>query len=158
MSAVPAPEDDGGGKLAENILHFGRTLRAAGMPVGPGRIIEALRAVEATGVQRRDDFYWALHAVFVNRRDQRELFDQAFHIFWRNLRLLERMLATLLPQTRFGGDDKTNDVSRRVADALFPGMSDDALASRQEVEVSNPQIRCSSNRTWAISGSRVAWS
>jgi uncharacterized protein with von Willebrand factor type A (vWA) domain len=135
MTAVPAPEEDGGGKLAENILHFGRTLRAAGMPVGPGRVIEALRAVEATGVQRRDDFYWALHAVFVNRRDQRELFDQAFHIFWRNPRLLERMLATLLPQTRFGGEHETNDVSRRVADALFPGMSDDAQASRQEVEV-----------------------
>ena len=32
-----------------------------------------------------------LHAVFVNRQDQRELFDQAFHIFWRNQRLLERM-------------------------------------------------------------------
>ena len=48
------------------------------------------------GARGRDreprDFYWTLHAVFVNRRDQRELFDQAFHIFWRNPKLLERML------------------------------------------------------------------
>ena len=43
------------------------------------------------------DFYWTLHAVFVNRRDQRELFDQAFHVFWRNPELLKRMMALLLP-------------------------------------------------------------
>ena len=135
MSAMQAPGEEGGGKLAENILHFGRTLRAAGMPVGPGRVVEALRAVEASGIRRRDDFYWALHAVFVNRRDQRELFDQAFHIFWRNPRLLERMLTLLLPQTKFGGQGETNDVSRRVADALFPGLGDDVESARQEVEV-----------------------
>ena len=78
-------------------MHFARTLRAAGLPVGPGQVIEALRAVEAVGIDRRDDFYWTLHSVFVNRRDQRAIFDQAFHIFWRNPQLLERMMAMLLP-------------------------------------------------------------
>ena len=146
MSAMQAPGEEGGGKLAENILHFGRTLRAAGMPVGPGRVVEALRAVEASGIRRRDDFYWALHAVFVNRRDQRELFDQAFHIFWRNPRLLERMLTLLLPQTKFGGQGETNDVSRRVADALFPGLGDDVESARQEVEV-DATLTYSANET-----------
>ena len=73
-----------GNKLAPNIMHFGRVLRAAGMPVGPGKIIDAAKAVVAVGIGGRSDFYWALHAVFVNRRDQHELFDQAFP------RLLER--------------------------------------------------------------------
>ena len=77
-----APSDDG--RMAENILYFARTLRAAGLPVGPGKVLDALKAVEAVGLTRRDDFYWTLHAVFVNRRDQQELFDQAFHVFCRN--------------------------------------------------------------------------
>jgi uncharacterized protein len=65
--------------------------------VGPGKVLDALKAVEAVGIGRREDFYWTLHAVFVNRRDQHELFDQAFHIFWRDPKLLERMMAMLLP-------------------------------------------------------------
>ena len=85
-------------KLAPNIMHFGRVLRAAGLPLGPGKIIDATNAVVAVGVKNRSDFYWALHAVFVNRRDQHELFDQAFHIFWKDPKLLERLMGILLPQ------------------------------------------------------------
>jgi hypothetical protein len=85
-------------KLAPNIMHFGRILRAAGLPVGPGKIIDATQAVMAVGIRSRSDFYWALHAVFVNRRDQHELFDQAFLIFWKDPKLLERMMGILLPQ------------------------------------------------------------
>src|SRR5690606_11577386 len=81
-----------GNKLVPNIWHFGRVLRAAGLPVGPGKILDAVNAVRAVGVASRRDFYWSLHAVFVNRRDQHEIFDQAFHIFWRDPHLLERML------------------------------------------------------------------
>ena len=136
MSLRPQSAAGAGGMLADNIMHFGRTLRAAGMPVGPGRVLEALRAVEITGIERREDLYWALHAVFVNRRDQRELFDQAFHIFWRNPQLFERMLSTLLPPTTFGGQNDGDDVSRRIADALFPGMADDEREqARREVEI-----------------------
>ena len=92
------------GRLPDNIMHFARVLRAAGLPVGPGRVIEAIRAVEATGIDSREDLYWALHAVFVNRRDQRELYDQAFHIFWRNPRILERAMSMLLPT--FGAENE----------------------------------------------------
>ncbi|MGE0118658.1 MAG: VWA domain-containing protein [Dongiaceae bacterium] len=110
---------DSDGRLAENIMHFARTLRAAGLPVGPGRVLEAIRATRTVGLGHRQDFYWALHATLVNRREQRELFDQAFHIFWRNPRLLERAMAMLLPQLR-GGEDSEDQVemSRRLAEAL----------------------------------------
>ena len=87
-----------GSKLLVNIMHFGRVLRSAGLPIGPGKILDAVNAVQTVGVTNRRDFYWALHAVFVNKRDQHELFDQAFHIFWRDPRLLERMLGLLMPQ------------------------------------------------------------
>jgi uncharacterized protein with von Willebrand factor type A (vWA) domain len=110
---------DSGGRLAENIMHFARTLRAAGLPVGPGMVLEAIRATRTVGLGHRQDFYWALHATLVNRREQREIFDQAFHIFWRNPRLLERAMAMLLPQLR-GGEDSEDQVemSRRLAEAL----------------------------------------
>ena len=124
------------GRLAENIMHFGRVLRSAGLPVGPGKVIEAVRAVEAAGISRRDDFYWALHAVFVNRRDQREVFDQAFHIFWRNPKLLEKMMSLLLPSFGGQGEDlpPAREVNRRVSDALFPGgKNGDGAALKEEV-------------------------
>ncbi|MEH6546783.1 MAG: hypothetical protein V7701_10160, partial [Sneathiella sp.] len=93
---MPAQEKHSG-TFVKNIMHFARTLRRAGLPVGPGRVIEAVRAVETAGIRRRDDFYWTLHSVFVNRRDQWEIFDQAFHVFWRNPELLKKMMDMMLP-------------------------------------------------------------
>ncbi|MDP1670953.1 MAG: VWA domain-containing protein, partial [Alphaproteobacteria bacterium] len=78
------------GKLATNIMHFARLLRASGLAVGPDRVLDALTAVEAAGLQHRDDFYWSLHAVFVSKHGEHVLFDQAFHIFWRDPDLLKR--------------------------------------------------------------------
>src|SRR5439155_14327739 len=66
------------GRLLANLMHFARTLRAAGLPVGPGKVIDAVGAVRTVGITNRRDFYWTLHAVFVNRPDQRLIFDQAF--------------------------------------------------------------------------------
>ena len=107
------------GRLVANLMQFARTLRAAGLPVGPGRVLDALRAVEAVGITSREDFYWALHASFVNRRDQHDLFDQAFHIFWRNPKILERMMAMLLPQMRVPAKEEDRlEMNRRLAEAL----------------------------------------
>jgi uncharacterized protein with von Willebrand factor type A (vWA) domain len=107
------------GRLVANLMQFARTLRAAGLPVGPGRVLDALRAVEAVGITSREDFYWALHASFVNRRDQHDLFDQAFHIFWRNPKILERMMAMLLPQMRAPAKEEDRvEMNRRLAEAL----------------------------------------
>ena len=111
----PLPE---GGKLVANLMHFARVLRAAGLPIGPGKVIDAVDAVRAVGIESREDFYWTLHAVFVNRRDQRALFDQAFHIFWRNPKLLERMMALLLPTVRRPEEEQAEPLSRRLAEAL----------------------------------------
>jgi uncharacterized protein with von Willebrand factor type A (vWA) domain len=113
--------------MVANIVHFARTLRGAGLPIGPGRAIEAARAVEAVGLRTRADFYWTLHAVFVNRRDQHEIFDQAFRVFWRDPQLIERMLAFLLPQVQAGRDEKDEreKISRRLAEALQAGRSHD---------------------------------
>jgi len=105
-------------------MYFGRVLRTAGLPVGPGKIIDATRAVETAGITNRDDFYWTLHSVFVNRQDQREIFDQAFHVFWRNPQILERMMSLMLPSIQSDGQAEYETPSQRLLDALFPGRGD----------------------------------
>src|SRR5690554_3353944 len=107
------------GRLAENLVYFARTLRAAGLPVGPGKVLAAIEAVRTVGLARRDDFYWALHAVFVNRHDQEEVFEQTFHLFWRNPKLLDRLRALLLPDLKVEQEpEKGQEINRRVAEAL----------------------------------------
>ncbi|CAO3374679.1 vWA domain-containing protein [Azospirillum argentinense] len=123
------------GGLAINLMHFARALRAAGLPVGPGKLLQAVEAVEAVGIGNRADFYWALHAVFVNRRDQREVFDQAFHVFWRNPDILKRMMGMMLPTIRTESPDTQDPVSRRVADALRGTAPEAEGPEKSEIEV-----------------------
>ena len=105
------------GFFAENVAHFARALRRAGVPVGPNRVVDALRALEATGISRRDDFYWTLVAMFLNRHEHFDVFDQAFNLFWRNRQLLEQLSRTSLnAQAAEVGDDEVPAL--RVAEAL----------------------------------------
>ena len=107
------------GRLADNILLFCRTLRHAGLAVGPGQVIEAGSAVLRSGIERRDDFYYALRAVLVSDPAQFRLFDQAFHIYFRNPRLLERMMDLLLPTIERVAEGGNTEVAiRRLMDSL----------------------------------------
>ncbi|WP_298725383.1 VWA domain-containing protein [uncultured Ferrovibrio sp.] len=130
---LPAGEH---GAFAANIVHFVRLLRAAGLRLGPGKALDAVRAVEAAGIRRRDDLYWTLFAVLVNRRDQRELFDQAFHIFWRDPKIMERMMSLLLPEAESTAEPQKNSVSQRLRQALLPNRGDSQPSGEQkEVEI-----------------------
>ena len=104
------------GYLAQNVAHFARALRLAGVPVGPDRVLDALRALEATGISRRDDFYWTLAALFLNRREHFDVFDQAFNLFWRNRQLLEQLPPSSDSQTTEHTDEDVP--GQRVAEAL----------------------------------------
>src|ERR1043165_667921 len=95
---APALGEGPSGRLAQNIVYFARALRAAGIPVGPGAVLDALSAVQAAGVGTREDFYWTLHAVFVKRHEHSLLFDQAFRMFFRKRAYLDKLLAMLSPQ------------------------------------------------------------
>ena len=103
--------------FAENVVHFARVLRHAGIPVGPDRVLAALEAIEAVGVARRDDVHAALSAVMLDRHEQQALFDDAFAAFWRDPKLLERMMAELLPKIS-GRREMNKRHSQRLADAL----------------------------------------
>ncbi|HEY7386350.1 MAG TPA: VWA domain-containing protein [Beijerinckiaceae bacterium] len=124
------------GRLAENIAYFARALRAAGLPVGPGAVLDAITAVVAAQVGTREDFYWTLHAVFVKRHEHSILFDQAFRIFWRRRALLEKLIAQMSPVAP--GDakqaDKPKPGATRVAEALR--AADMAPEPKPEIEFS----------------------
>jgi uncharacterized protein with von Willebrand factor type A (vWA) domain len=126
-----------GSRLVANIMHFGRILRAAGLPVGTGKILDGVNAICEVGVGNRTDFYWALHAVFVNRRDQHEMFDQAFHIFWRDPKIMERMMGIMLPQIDIEAPIEAEPPSRRIQDALSSkddGEDDEEREREEEIE------------------------
>lgn len=117
-------------------MHFARVLRTAGLPVGPDKVIDAVRALEIAGVRRRDDFYWTLNAVFLDRREQQPVFDQAFHVFWRDPHLLDRVMQLLLPKVQ-GGEAAVEQVSQRLAEALAPERrpEQERQAQHEEEEV-----------------------
>ncbi len=110
------------GYLADNVLHFVRVLRAAGLPVGPAKVIDAIAAVEAVGVANKTDFREALAAVLVSRQEQLVLFEQAFDLFWRNPKLLEKMVAALLPRVygRTNDTPEPLELPSRLAQAMLP--------------------------------------
>ncbi|MDO9440622.1 MAG: VWA domain-containing protein, partial [Beijerinckiaceae bacterium] len=118
MDDLAAPPD-GAGRLGENILHFARLLRAAGLPVGPGHVIDAVEAVLAAGVASREDFRTTLHAVFVAKRDQTVIFDQAFAIFWKRRGFLEKLIAMMSPMAAPDKQEaKPKPGATRMAEAL----------------------------------------
>jgi uncharacterized protein len=108
------------GHLADNIMHFARVLRAAGIPVGPGLVLDALDAAVAGPLRKREDFYWTLHSVFIKRREHKELFDQAFHVFWKKPKMLEQLMQLMYTQiARKPNEKKQNSGFRRLAEAMF---------------------------------------
>ena len=112
------------GKLVQNISHFARALRKAGLPLGTGRIIDAVRAVQVAGFTRRDDFYTTLQACFVSRPDQRLLFDQMFRLYWRDPKYLDQMMALITPMVRGLQDDRrAAPAEKRAAEALLDGAN-----------------------------------
>ena len=117
-------------------MHFARVLRAAGLPIGPDRVVDALRALETAGIERREDFYWTLAAVFLSKREQQELFDQAFHIFWRDPQMLERIMSLLLPQI-YGraGQAEQPEASKRLAEALYSKREQTQEGEQQEIDI-----------------------
>jgi hypothetical protein len=117
--SVPA---EAPGSLARNVVVFARVLRASGLPIGVDRAAAAVRAIDAVGLARRDDVHAALAATLISRREHLPLFDAAFDAFWRDPKLVERMMAALLP--------KISGRGRPPSDPKRPARLQQALAGR----------------------------
>ena len=125
---------DPSGKLSENILYFARALRAAGIPVGPGAVLDALEALSVARIGDREDFYRTLHAVFVKRHEHSILFDQAFQLFFRKRGYIEKLLAAMLPETPTTATKAPPPGAQRIQEALFAGMKEREEKSEVEVD------------------------
>ena len=131
--------------LADNVMHFARVLRAAGMRVGTDRVELSLQALQMAGLESRRDFQATLAACLIDRAEHRSLFDQAFHLFWRDPDLLGRAMAMLLPRVdAIAGMLPPPPENRRLADALFPH----APPPRREPEPEQ-EIEADARLTWS---------
>ncbi|WP_170600675.1 vWA domain-containing protein [Ruegeria arenilitoris] len=139
-------------KLAQNITHFARALRKAGLPIGPGRVVDAIRAVQAAGFTRKQDFYWTLHACFVNRPEHRTVFSQIFRLYWRDPRYLEHMMSMMLPAIRGVQEERMAEAGeKRAAEALLDGVERDEPKGveqdgESEIEIDATQTASSEER------------
>ena len=122
-------------KLASNIAHFARALRRAGLPIGPGRLVDAIRAVQVVGFTERSDFYWTLHACFVSKREESAIFSQLFRLYWRDPRFMEHMMAMMSPMVRGVAEERTAQAAeKRAAEALLDGQERDAPEQEEQPE------------------------
>jgi uncharacterized protein with von Willebrand factor type A (vWA) domain len=145
MNSAALPDD---GRLAENIAHFGRALRCAGLPIGPGRVIEAIRAVAAVGFTQREDFYHTLHAVFVSRPEERAVFHQVFRLYWRDPQFLEQMMSFMLPQIRGVQEDRLAEAGeKRAAQALLGDARPEPPPLPEGIEEAERQIEIDASAT-----------
>lgn len=89
---------DNKNKLLENFLRFIRLLRKSGIKVGSQSSIDALNSIKTLNIGNRNEFYWALHSNLINKKEDTEIFDQCFYLFWQNPKILQQMFNLLLPQ------------------------------------------------------------
>ena len=138
----------GDGRIPDNVVFFARVLRKAGMKVGPAAVRDAVEAVQIAGIGSREEFYWILHSVFVKRREDHEVFDQAFKLFWRSRDLVEKMIAMFSPVAMENKQrEKLKAGETRVSQALFEGHE------KQRPPEDKPMIDIDARET--ISGNEV---
>jgi uncharacterized protein with von Willebrand factor type A (vWA) domain len=136
------------GRLADNIVYFARALRKAGMRVGPAAVKDAIEAVLAAGIGSREDFYWTLHAVLVNRHEDHVVFDEAFKLFWKSRELIEKLLAMFSPVAPDRREkQRLRAAESRVAKAMFEGRD------KNERPVEIPEIEVDARLT--VSGNEL---
>jgi uncharacterized protein with von Willebrand factor type A (vWA) domain len=112
-------------------MHFARLLRGAGLRIGPDRVLDCVQALQLAGCNRREDWYWTMSAVLLSREEQRPLFDQAYQLFWRDPRLLEKVMQTLLPKA-YGAQEEQ---SQRLTDALLGERKPESQQGEQKIEL-----------------------
>jgi len=132
--SAPHSGNAGESRLAENIVYFARALRSAGIPVGPGSVLDALEAVNTARIGTREDFYWTLHAVFVKRHEQSILFDQAFRLFFRKRAYLDKLIAAMLPEQKLLQPEAPPPGMQRVQDALMAKTREEEKETELEVD------------------------
>ena len=121
-------------KLLENILRFIRLLRNSGIKVGNQSSIDALNSIKILKIGNRNEFYWALYSNLIYRNEDTEIFDQCFHLFWQNPKILQQMFNLLLPQIGTQKAPTTNKKQlKRISDNIQKQNKDVNIEKKDEI-------------------------
>jgi uncharacterized protein with von Willebrand factor type A (vWA) domain len=118
--------------VVRHVVTFGRVLREVGLEVGPGRVADALRGLDAVDLTRQEDVYFALRQTLVSRHDELELFDRAFSAWF--------LRAPVLPPVR---TVQSPVVQEKIGETLSDGSAgepDDALGDPLELGASAHEL------------------
>ena len=124
---------DGSGHILPNLLRFAEVLRRLGLDAGPASVLDMVRATEHVHIGRRGEFYQAARSIFVHRRQDLPIFDEAFQVFWRkpntarsgmDLRSMGEQRRFRRPQVSAGRDEPMDDA------LALDGDPDDDSVSR----------------------------
>jgi uncharacterized protein with von Willebrand factor type A (vWA) domain len=89
----------------------------------------------AAGIDNPKTLYWTLHAVFVSRPSEHDIFNQAFHLVWRDPDYLQQLLSVMTPNAR-GAEARPRDpVARRLADSLFLRKAEMQAVEMEEIQL-----------------------
>jgi uncharacterized protein with von Willebrand factor type A (vWA) domain len=123
------------GRMADNIIGFARALRAAGVPVGPGAVIDAMNALQLVDIGNRTDVFTTLEAIFVKRHEHALIFAQAFDLFFRAADEWKQMLDSVpLPDH---ARKKPPAAARRVQEAFSQArMTETPQTQAEELRLS----------------------
>ncbi|MDR5749263.1 MULTISPECIES: VWA domain-containing protein [unclassified Caballeronia] len=102
--------------FARNVVHFIRLLRGAGLGMSPAHAVDALDALCWIDIARREDVRATLASLVVHAPDERDIFDAAFDLFWRDPDWEGKLRALLLPKVKSGAPPPKRN--NRLADAL----------------------------------------
>ena len=117
---------DPGGHILPNLLRFAEVLRRLGLDAGPANVLDMVRATEHVHIGRRAEFYQAARSIFVHRRQDLPIFDEAFQVFWRkpntarsgmDLRSMGEQRRFRRPQVSAGEDEPMDDALALGGDA-----------------------------------------
>lgn len=111
-----------GNAVVRHVVTFGRVLREVGIEVGPGRLVDAVRALGVVDLTRRDDVYFALRQTLVSRHDELDLFDRAFRAWFLRMTALSPLRRTAAQASLASGP-------------LGAGVGEDAAAERETPEL-----------------------
>eukprot|EP00913_Durusdinium_trenchii_P005284 g4930.t1 len=150
LEIVRLKAPDAAENLSRQIVAFVQALRERDLYKQPGiaetldwanaltqlnAVLDAIEAVQVAGIRSESDLYWALHTTLIHTQDMREIFNQAFHIFWRDPRMLERMMAMMLPELTLPPEEPEEQTSRRLAEALLNQENTPVQEPEPDIEI-----------------------
>jgi uncharacterized protein with von Willebrand factor type A (vWA) domain len=119
----------------------------AGLEVGPGRIADALTALDHVDLARSDDVYWALRTTLVTRFEELEPFDRAFNAWFLRAPVIPparvrapahlRLVATATPRRR--ADPLRSADEQPGAERLDVGWSAEEVLRQRDFASMTPE-------------------